>query len=183
MHVAPWSSANGGGATGYLTDHTLENALGERFMQRYDPQRLERSTRDVVARSSFLEIAAGRGTPAGGVLLDVSHLGAAFVERSFTSGDGVVDERDRALLAPTAIVANAHALGLLVHPYTFRNEQRRLASDYKGNPVNEYLAFYELGVDGMLSDFADTAHAARVMFLLKHDANYARCLVDRRNCH
>ncbi|HEV8312069.1 MAG TPA: glycerophosphodiester phosphodiesterase [Burkholderiaceae bacterium] len=99
-----------------------------------------------------------------------------------TSGDGAVDERDRALLAPTAIVANAHALGLLVHPYTFRNEQRRLASDYKGNPVNEYLAFYELGVDGVFSDFADTAHAARVMFLLKHDASYARCLVDRRNC-
>src|SRR5207247_4653468 len=66
------------GAGGILT-----NALGERFMQRCDPRRLERSTHDVVARSSFLEIAAGRGTPAGGVLLDVSHLGADFVARSF----------------------------------------------------------------------------------------------------
>jgi succinate dehydrogenase/fumarate reductase flavoprotein subunit len=61
----------------------LLNGLGERFMERYDPERLERSTRDVVARSSYLEIVAGRGTPAGGVLIDISHLGAAEVERRF----------------------------------------------------------------------------------------------------
>ena len=99
-----------------------------------------------------------------------------------TSGDGVVDERDRALLPPTDILANAHKLGLLVHPYTFRNEQKRLASNYAGNPVNEYLAFYELGVDGLFADFADTAFAARAMFLLKTDPSYAKCLVNERKC-
>jgi succinate dehydrogenase/fumarate reductase flavoprotein subunit len=61
----------------------LYNALGERYMQRYDPDRMERSTRDIVSRSSYLEIAAGRGTAAGGVLIDISHLGAAEVERRF----------------------------------------------------------------------------------------------------
>ncbi|HEY5058752.1 MAG TPA: FAD-dependent oxidoreductase [Gaiellaceae bacterium] len=61
----------------------LYNGNGERFMERYDPQRLERSTRDVVARSSYLEIIEGRGTAGGGVLLDISHLGAAEVERQF----------------------------------------------------------------------------------------------------
>jgi len=61
----------------------LYNARGERFMARYDPQRLERSTRDVVARACYLEILEGRGTPEGAVLLDVSHLGAEFVERAF----------------------------------------------------------------------------------------------------
>lgn len=66
------------GAGGRLT-----NALGERFMARYDPERMERSTRDVVARANYLEIMEGRGTPAGGVLLDVSHLGADFVRRNF----------------------------------------------------------------------------------------------------
>ena len=98
------------------------------------------------------------------------------------SGDGKVDERDRALLPPSDIVANAHKAGLLVHPYTFRNEQRRLASNFAGNPVNEYLAFYEIGVDGVFADFADTAFAARAMFLLKHDPGYARCLVNSRLC-
>ena len=82
------------------------------------------------------------------------------------NADGLVDDRDRKALAPTDLVERAHARGLLVHPYTFRNEQRRLASDYEGNPVNEYLRFYELGVDGLFSDFPDTAFAARELFLL-----------------
>jgi succinate dehydrogenase / fumarate reductase, flavoprotein subunit len=52
----------------------LRNAGGERFMQRYDPERLELSTRDRVALANYTEIAEGRGTEHGGVLLDVSHL-------------------------------------------------------------------------------------------------------------
>jgi succinate dehydrogenase flavoprotein subunit len=52
----------------------LRNRLGERFMSRYDPERMELSTRDRVALASYTEIKAGRGTPNGGVLLDVSHL-------------------------------------------------------------------------------------------------------------
>ncbi|MFF2460923.1 FAD-dependent oxidoreductase [Streptomyces mirabilis] len=52
----------------------LRNALGERFMSRYDPVRMELSTRDRVALASYTEIKEGRGTPNGGVWLDVSHL-------------------------------------------------------------------------------------------------------------
>ena len=61
----------------------LRNGRGERFMERYDPVRLERSTRDLVSRASFLEVTEGRGTPNGGVWIDVSHLGAEVVERNF----------------------------------------------------------------------------------------------------
>jgi fumarate reductase flavoprotein subunit len=61
----------------------LRNGLGERFMARHDPVRLERSTRDLVSRASFLEVAEGRGTPNGGVWIDVSHLGPEVVERTF----------------------------------------------------------------------------------------------------
>jgi succinate dehydrogenase/fumarate reductase flavoprotein subunit len=66
------------GAGGYL-----RNGLGERFMARYDAARMERSTRDLVSRASFLEISEGRGTANGGVWIDVSHLGAEVVERNF----------------------------------------------------------------------------------------------------
>lgn len=66
------------GAGAYLLD-----ADGRRYMADYDPERLERSTRDVVARASYTEIMAGRGTPAGGVLIDISHLGRTEVERRF----------------------------------------------------------------------------------------------------
>jgi succinate dehydrogenase / fumarate reductase flavoprotein subunit/fumarate reductase flavoprotein subunit len=65
------------GAGGYLL-----NAEGERFMSRYDPAKMERSTRDRVSRSSFMEVRAGRGTPDGGVFLDVRHLGKDFLLKS-----------------------------------------------------------------------------------------------------
>lgn len=61
----------------------LFNALGERFMERYAPDVKERATRDVVSRSSFLEIVAGRGTPNGGVFIDASVMGPEFVEKNF----------------------------------------------------------------------------------------------------
>lgn len=52
----------------------LYNALGERYMERYDPERMELSARDRVALANYTEIAEGRGTPNGGVYLDISHL-------------------------------------------------------------------------------------------------------------
>ena len=53
----------------------LKNALGERFMARYDPERMELSARDRVALANYTEIAQGRGGPSGGVFLDITHLG------------------------------------------------------------------------------------------------------------
>ena len=49
----------------------------------------------------------------------------------------------------------------MVHPFTFRNEAKRLASDFNGDPVAEYRLFFQLGVDGVFSDFTDTAVKAR----------------------
>ena len=77
------------------------------------------------------------------------------------NGDGKIDERDRVMMPATAVVPNAHAAGLFVHAYTFRSEAKRLASDFKGDPKAEYKLFFNLGVDGVFSDFTDTAKAAR----------------------
>ncbi len=60
---------------------------------------------------------------------------------------------------PTTLVADAHAAGLLVHAYTFRNDA--LGSQYAGSPKAEYDQFFLAGVDGVFSDFSDTAFAAR----------------------
>jgi succinate dehydrogenase / fumarate reductase flavoprotein subunit/fumarate reductase flavoprotein subunit len=65
------------GAGGHLL-----NGQGERFMKRYDLAKMERSTRDMVSRSSFIEIRAGRGVSEGGVHLDVRHLGKDFLLQS-----------------------------------------------------------------------------------------------------
>ena len=69
------------------------------------------------------------------------------------------------LLPPTSLIQDAHALGLKVHPFTFRNESKFLHKDYQSDPVLEYLKFYELGVDAVFSDFPDVAIRARKIFL------------------
>ncbi len=63
----------------------LTNSTGERFMQRYDPERMELSTRDIVARAIHAEVAAGRGSPHGGVYLSIAHMPAEFIKRKVPS--------------------------------------------------------------------------------------------------
>lgn len=78
------------------------------------------------------------------------------------------------LLPPTSLVNDAHRAGLLVHPYTFRNENTFLPLDFRqGDPADpafqrqwgdadaEYRLFFSLGVDGVFSDFPATAVSAR----------------------
>lgn len=76
-------------------------------------------------------------------------------------GDKVVDQRDMTLIEPSDVVKNAHKLGLVVHPYTFRNESKHLAANFQDSPLEEYRAYFELGVDGVFTDYTDTALAAR----------------------
>ncbi|MGH3569757.1 MAG: glycerophosphodiester phosphodiesterase [Pseudonocardia sp.] len=79
-----------------------------------------------------------------------------------------------ALREPTALVADAHAADLLVHAYTFRNENQFLPTDLRsgaretdyGDPFTEYEAFLRSGVDGLFSDNPDTAVAARTALLM-----------------
>jgi succinate dehydrogenase / fumarate reductase flavoprotein subunit len=63
----------------------LRNKIGERFMERYDPKRMELSTRDVVARSIYTEVKEGRGTEHGGAYLDISHKPAEYVKKKLPS--------------------------------------------------------------------------------------------------
>jgi succinate dehydrogenase / fumarate reductase flavoprotein subunit len=63
----------------------LRNKNGERFMERYDPKRMELSTRDVVARSIYTEVKEGRGTEHGGAYLDISHKPAEYVKKKLPS--------------------------------------------------------------------------------------------------
>ncbi len=53
----------------------LRNSEGKRYMENYDPQKMELSTRDVVARANYTEVQEGRGSEHGGVYLDITHLG------------------------------------------------------------------------------------------------------------
>ncbi len=63
----------------------LRNKSGQRFMEKYDPKRMELSTRDVVARSIYTEVKEGRGTEHGGAYLDISHKPADYVKKKLPS--------------------------------------------------------------------------------------------------
>ncbi|MBA3570725.1 MAG: FAD-binding protein [Pyrinomonadaceae bacterium] len=63
----------------------LRNSEGERFMERYDPEKMDLSTRDVVARAIYTEVREGRGTEHGGAYLDISHKPAEYVKRKLPS--------------------------------------------------------------------------------------------------
>ena len=63
----------------------LRNKEGQRFMEKYDPKRMELSTRDVVARSIYTEVREGRGSEHGGAYLDISHKPAEYVKQKLPS--------------------------------------------------------------------------------------------------
>jgi succinate dehydrogenase flavoprotein subunit len=160
------------GAGGHLL-----NAHGERFMARYDPAKMERSTRDRVSRSSFLELRAGRGTPQGGVFLDVRHLGKEFLLKSspgmyrrclsvgydmakepvqvtptahFQMGGVRIDTRCRSSI-PGLYAAGEDAGG--VHG----------ANRLGGNGVAESIVFGAVAGDAMISDLASLPAPAPVI--------------------
>lgn len=100
----------------------LFNALGERYMERYDPVRLELSSRDRVALANYTEIIEGRGSPHGGVFLDITHRGKdEIVERlprmyrQFVEWQMLDISREPMEVAPTAHYTMG---GIVVDPET-----------------------------------------------------------------
>lgn len=100
----------------------LRNVEGERFMQRYDPERLELSTRDRVAMAVYSEIIEGRGTPNGGVYLDISHCSKEYIleklprmYRQFIEAQMLDISRQPMEVAPTAHYSMG---GVVVDPDT-----------------------------------------------------------------
>jgi glycerophosphoryl diester phosphodiesterase len=77
------------------------------------------------------------------------------------NNDGIINDADRVTLPSTNLISEAHAAGLFVHAYTFRNEGRFLASTYNNNPELEYRQFIQLGVDGYFTDFPGTGDLVR----------------------
>ncbi|MGJ7465956.1 MULTISPECIES: glycerophosphodiester phosphodiesterase family protein [Comamonas] len=73
--------------------------------------------------------------------------------------------KDVNTLKDTGLIANAHKAGLVVHSFTFRSEASRLAGIFKGDPAQEYLAYYRLGIDGVFTDFTAAGVKAREAYI------------------
>ena len=104
----------------------LTNSLGERFMERYDPERLELSSRDRVSLANYTEIAEGRGGPHGGVFLDISHRPKAYIAeklprmyRQFIEWQMLDISREPMEVAPTAHYSMG---GVVIDPETHATE-------------------------------------------------------------
>ena len=73
--------------------------------------------------------------------------------------------KDVNTLKDTGLIANAHKAGLMVHSFTFRSEASRLAGIFKGDPLQEFLAYYRLGIDGVFTDFTADGIKARDAYI------------------
>ena len=127
----------------------------------------------------IVQLLAGRtGRPADGSTATYGDMATpAGLKEIAEYADGVGPSKDYivprdatgASLPPTTFVKDAHRADLLVHPYTFRNENTFLPLELRssanpieyGNAFAEYLQFFELGVDGLFADNSDTAVEAR----------------------
>jgi glycerophosphoryl diester phosphodiesterase len=68
-------------------------------------------------------------------------------------------------MASTSLIVDAHKAGLFVHPYTFRDEAENLTKTYHGDPKAEYKEYFDLGADGIFTDFSTTGRVALTEWL------------------
>ncbi|MER7968341.1 MULTISPECIES: glycerophosphodiester phosphodiesterase [unclassified Streptomyces] len=82
---------------------------------------------------------------------------------------------DGTLATPTSLVRDAHKVGLILHPYTMRNENPFLPAEFRrgtdadgyGDPFGAFRAYFATGIDGVFTDNADTGVLARADFLAR----------------
>src|SRR3954454_24535068 len=169
-----------------LRRNGLDRADAKVFIQSFEVGNLQRLSR--LTRLPLIQLIDASGAPADFVASGdprtysnlVTPEGLAFIAQY---ADGIGPDKSRiipgnsagtALQEPTTLIRDAHSEGLLVHPFTFRPENNFLAADFRvGDPASpEYLhargdqpaelaMYYELGVDGLFADNADTAVAVR----------------------
>jgi succinate dehydrogenase / fumarate reductase flavoprotein subunit len=155
----------------------LLNAQGERFMKRYSPKKMELDARDVVARANYAEIMAGRGTPHGGVYLDITHKGPDYIKRKlpsmykqFMDFAGVDITKEKMEVAPTV---HYQMGGIRVDPETTATNVEGLfaagevasglhgANRLGGNSLADILVFGKRSGEGA-SSFARQASFGKI---------------------
>ncbi|MFR9804876.1 glycerophosphodiester phosphodiesterase [Pseudonocardia sp. RS010] len=157
-----------------LRAHGLDRADAPVFVQSFETANLRALHEQVPVR--LIQLLDDAGAPADLVaagdprtFTDLTRPGELAAIAEYAAGIGPAKELvippDR---GPTTLVADAHAAGLLVHAFTFRNENSFLPDGMRragreadhGDVFAEYRAFHAAGVDGVFTDYPDTAVAA-----------------------
>ncbi|MER6215893.1 glycerophosphodiester phosphodiesterase [Streptomyces sp. NPDC001674] len=154
------------------------------FLQSFEPSSIQRLSRLVSAPRVVLlsaaktrpwdfEVAKDPRTVADLVTPEGLKWIAGFAQGIGPTLDLIVPRTaDGKLAAPTTLVRDAHARGLVLHPYTARNENTFLPAEYrKGTDPNAYgdafgafKRYFELGIDAIFTDNPDTGLLAAEAF-------------------
>ena len=126
-----------------LADGTVTSGQPYDFVKKGDPRKYNEMMSDANLKE-IAQVAQGIGP------------WKVYIDSYVTDASGI-----KTRIPATDVVKRAHAAGLALHPFTFRNEAKHLTDTDAGDPYNEYALFFELGVDGVFSDYTDTAVAAR----------------------
>jgi glycerophosphoryl diester phosphodiesterase len=158
-----------------LRKHNLDHRDAPVFVQSFEAANLRMLRGELKSRLVFL--GSARGTPFNDPRPYSDYFSAAGLRDVAEFADGVGPDKvmviprnvDGSLGTPTSLIADAHAAGLVVHPYTFRAENQFLPTDYRvgtdpnayGQAIREQIAFLDAGIDGLFTDQADIGVLAR----------------------
>ncbi len=163
-----------------LRQAEMNRARSKVFIQSFETGNLRRLNR--LTNTKLVQLIDSTGAPYNLVASGDSRTYADLVTAAglrtvarYADGIGpnkdVLIPRDEAgfLTSPTGVVSRAHRVGLVVHAFTFRDENQFLPADYrvgtdpnaKGDAFSEYEKFFDIGVDGVFADYPDTAIEAR----------------------
>ena len=164
-----------------LRRNGLDRPNSNVFVQSFETENLKRLRRQIA--TPLVQLLGSKSTKpydveaAGGSLTYEQMATPQGLREIARYADGVGPSKDYIVprdaagssLPPTSFVTDAHSVGLVVHPYTFRNENTFLPLELRfgadpaawGNAIAEYEQFFGLGVDGVFSDYPDTAVEAR----------------------
>jgi glycerophosphoryl diester phosphodiesterase len=157
-----------------LRNHDLDRAAAPVYVQSFEAANLIDLRRVQKVKAPLVFLTSGSGGPFGDSRTYADYLTPAGLIELSRWIDGVGPEKSQVLPAtpdptPTPLVANAHAAGLNVIPYTFRAENQFLPAHLRvgtdpnayGKAIDEQIAFWNAGVDGLFTDMPDIGVLAR----------------------
>jgi glycerophosphoryl diester phosphodiesterase len=168
-----------------LRAHKLDKKNSPAFLQSFEPTSIQRLNK-LVGNPLVVLLSTANSRPADFVDIGDPRTVADLITpkglteiATYAQGIGptldLIIPKDAAgkLMAPTTLVKDAHAAGLILHPYTMRNENTFLPADFKkgtdpnayGDAFGAFKAYFATGIDGIFSDNCDTALLAREDFV------------------
>ncbi|GLY98526.1 glycerophosphodiester phosphodiesterase [Actinoplanes sp. NBRC 103695] len=157
-----------------LRNHDLDRAAAPVYVQSFEAANLIALRRVQKVKAPLVFLTSGSGGPFGDSRTYADYLTPAGLTELSRWIDGLGPEKSQVLPAtpadtPTPLVANAHAAGLNVIPYTFRAENQFLPAHLRagtdptayGRAIDEQVAFWNAGVDGLFTDMPDIGVLAR----------------------